>query len=160
MNRVQYMMTQLQRRLPEAGEESVHELAQFAAETYLKQAMFHSPRAIPDKSGQTKNIQMWRGRLFNTLLQQRMNPRKKSRYTRELFIPSYAVKLDRQKPHFVALKRGRLITQWASEKLGKKRGSVMVAAHPFINKANRIIGQNVNRIVSKKVHKKVRGSKK
>ena len=101
---VEYMLTHLQRKLPEAGEESVHELAQFAAETYLKQIMFHSPRVIPDKSGQTKNIQMWRGRLVNSLLQQRMNPRKPSRYTRELYLPYYAVALDRQRPHAVGLK--------------------------------------------------------
>jgi len=42
-----------------------------------------------------------------------------------------AIGLDRMQPHWVALKRGRLITQWAKDR-GVKGGAVFVTPHPYI----------------------------
>ena len=48
-----------------------------------------------------------------------------------VFVPRKGIMLDGMKPHFVALKRGRLITQWSRQK-GIKSKFIKVHPHPFI----------------------------
>lgn len=44
-----------------------------------------------------------------------------------------AMGLDRMRPHWVSLKRGRLITKWAEARLGKPiPRAIKVRAHPYI----------------------------
>ena len=47
-------------------------------------------------------------------------------------MPDYGIFLDRMNPHWVSLKPGRTITQWAKDKLKKTPRAIRVKAHPYI----------------------------
>ena len=72
-------------------------------------------------------IKKFRGELFNGIKAKKVN-----KNTWGIFIPRKGVFLDSMKPHWVALKKGRLITQWAEER-GVKGRAIKVHPHPFID---------------------------
>ena len=57
----------------------------------------------------------------------------KKKFGGRLWMPLHGIALDRQPWHWVSLKRGRIITQWAEEKLGIKGGGILVGPNPWIN---------------------------
>lgn len=151
--RVEYMLSKLQREIPNGGEEGITELLRFSAKTYLKQA-------------KVAGITAWRGKLFNSLELQAAQPNKYSRFSGYITMPYYAPMLDSMQPHWVALRRGRMITKWAMDKLSLGPRvtylpirKIYVKPHPFISQSNRIIGQNVRRIFETIINRKIRGSK-
>ena len=62
-----------------------------------------------------------------------IEPRKIRKGTYGIFMPLYGVFLDSMRPHLVALKRGRNITRWAQDNLGRKGGLIEVSPHPYID---------------------------
>ena len=102
----------------------------------------------------------------------RIEGRSISKFRAGIFIPSYLQKLDRMPPHYVSLKRGRKITEWARKYFGTQtrtgmsefyygprgaiKGAVFVTPHPFIdsgyrkmvNRLNIVANRIGNRIVS------------
>ena len=73
-------------------------------------------------------IKDWRRKLLS---RNGIKAKKLSKFTYGVQIPLYGVKLDSMRPHKVALKPGRLITQWARDK-GIKARVITVRPHPFI----------------------------
>lgn len=83
----------------------------------------------------TRQNLVWRKKLWN-----RIQARRISRNVSQLFIPIHGIRLDRMKPHWVKLKRSRLIRQWAMMKgnervknIAKRQGSIYVKPHPWID---------------------------
>ena len=82
----------------------------------------------------------WKDKIWNSIRAVKL-----SKFKSELRISLFGIYLDRMRPHWVALKRGRLITQWARERgvKGKtvrfRNGNVVrmifVKPHPFIDEA-------------------------
>lgn len=71
-------------------------------------------------------------------------------------MPLYGLALDRQRRHWVSLKRGRKITRWA-KKYGIKAKAIRVRRYPFINKGYRRMLGHANIIVNRMADKIVRG---
>ena len=59
----------------------------------------------------TKNQTIWRRNLWNSI-----QAKRRSKFMSEVVMAQYGIWLDRAKPHYVSLKRGRLITLWAMQK--------------------------------------------
>ena len=151
---VRFMLSGYQRTIPKAADKGVRKLASFAARTYLIQA-------------QKAGIKSWTGRFYGTFGGQISNPKKLGEHSYGVSVPAvkrgnvnYAIALDRMRPHWVPLKRGRLITQWAKKYNIKGYGitgnAVYVRPHPYINSANRIIGKNVKPIMENELNKAIR----
>jgi len=100
-----------------------------------------------------KTSQRWRNKIFRGIRAQKM-----SKFTSVVKIPIEGVWLDSMRPHWVSLKRGRLITQWAREKgfVGK---SIFVHPHPFINTALKKSRRNLPKELKRGVRKAFRRSK-
>ncbi len=71
----------------------------------------------------------WRGKLTKSI---RWEQRRRG-LIGNLFMLRYGIALDRMPPHYVSLKRGRKITQWAKDK-GFTGRSIFVKPHPFIDR--------------------------
>ena len=76
----------------------------------------------------------------NTPLYNSIKAKRVSRFVSTVSMPLRGIYLDRAQPHWVALKRGRNITNWAEAKYryrfnGKLPGAIFVKPHPFIEKA-------------------------
>ena len=123
------------------GNREAWNLMQFAAKSYIQSAI-------------NAGIKPWRNRLlkYGTGIE----PRKLGKGRYGLFIPYYGIHLDKMPPHFVSLKRGRLVTQWARAK-GITGKAIFVRPHPYImrgfgkvlNRLHNITGKRIaNRIVS------------
>ena len=87
----------------------------------------------------TRNGTIWRK---NQGLWGSIQARRQSKKISKVFMRRYGIYLDRMKPHYVALKRGRLIRQWALTKgnptikaIAEREGSIWVRPHPFISDA-------------------------
>ena len=87
----------------------------------------------------------WRKKLWNSI-----DVRKKNRSEYWLFMVKYGVYLDRMKPHWVKLKRGRLIRRWAEDKgndgvrlAAASQRSIFVRPHPFIDEC---LGSSLSRL--------------
>ena len=151
--KVQFMLTGYQRTIPKASIKGIKKLASFAAMTYLQQAR---------KAG----IRDWRGKFAGTFQKQITKPTKLGKNSYGVSVAplrrggvNYAIALDRMRPHWVKLRKGRLITKWAQDKLGLAGAvatKVFVKPHPYINNANRIIGRNVKRIVESEINKAIK----
>ena len=107
---------------------------------------------------------IWKIRLYNSI-----KAKKISNKESVIKAVNYAEAIDRARPHYVSLKRGRKIYQWTREKLGSKvktvlsfvrytkrggiKGAIYVTPTPFIDtamnrtlrKSKRIIEQGLNR---------------
>ena len=74
-----------------------------------------------------------------------------------------AMGLDSMRPHWVALKRGRLITQWARDrglidpKTGKLPRAIKVHKHPYINRGFGLMVNRLNSKTNKIANKIIRG---
>jgi len=149
--RVENMLSGYKRTLPQGVELGVDALTRFSAKTYGLQA-------------QAAGIRNWRGAFFGALAKQTVLPRKRSRFSNYVFVPLHGIFLDRMRPHWVSLKRGRLITQWAkSHGLGlegsvirETQNKIFVRPHPYVTAANRIIGRNTKRIMEQEINRKIR----
>lgn len=134
-------LNNLPNKLEKIGNREVWNLTQFGAGALIRSAK---------NVGQ---IKPWRNILMKFGVG--INPKKIRKNTYAIEIPSYGIKLDSMKPHHVSLKRGRNITKWAGDKLGRKTGSVFVRKHPFINAGfQRMVAQaeiTVNNIANKAV---------
>jgi len=123
-------------------------------------------------SAERAEITEWRGKMIAPI---QARKRRKGEYV--IKIPQIIARLDYLPSHFVALRRGRLITEWAKERFGTKRVSglskvyygprggilyqkgrrsaLFVTQRPFIergfmrmvNEANRTINRIANKIV-------------
>tara|TARA_Y100000310_G_scaffold223844_1_gene225715 strand:+ start:577 stop:1176 length:600 start_codon:yes stop_codon:yes gene_type:complete len=78
-------------------------------------------------------------------------------------VPLYLIALDRFKkqPHWVKLKRGRLITKWAQRKMGMPaftvggkpfEPSIKVKSHPWIDDGNSIARRRANTIIRQRLN--------
>ncbi len=105
-------MRELVRRVPKVGLRETWNLTQFGA------------RAIRESHERTS--EKFRGKISKGI-----RAKKLKHATYGINIPIEGIYLDRMAPHWVSLKRGRLITQWAKERgiVGK---SIKVHAHPFV----------------------------
>ena len=81
---------------------------------------------------------MWRGKLLDSVRWEQ-RPRGKIGALKML---QYGLALDRMRPHFVALKRGRKITKWAKEH-GIQGKGVFVKPHPYID---RILNKHIPKL--------------
>lgn len=73
-----------------------------------------------------------------------------------IVIPQYGIYLDRMSPHWVSLKPGRAITEWAKSKK-IHAGAIKVRPHPYINRGYRRLIAETNRRVNRIANKIVRG---
>ena len=85
----------------------------------------------------TRNRTRWRGLTWRSIRAVR-----ETRNRSVVKIRREGIWLDSARPHFVKLKHGRLIRQWALQKgndtireIAKREGSIYVKPHPFIDKA-------------------------
>ena len=155
--RAEGMLDGYKATLPEGAALGVKRLTQFAVKTYLDYS-YVAP-AVPATAYTLPGIRPWTGYFHGMMIQQMMEPRRVSKYSYYVAIPHYIHKLDRMRPHVVALKRGRMITRWAREHLGlegRLMSHITVHPHPFINRADRTIVRNAKRIVLSEMHKKVK----
>lgn len=85
----------------------------------------------------TRNQTVWRKKIWNSIQARRVNKQNSI-----VVINREGIYLDSMRPHYVKLKRGRLIRQWALAKgnvrvqaIAKRQGSIYVKPHPFIDEA-------------------------
>ena len=104
-------------------------------------------------SARNSGIQKWRGKLFNGI---KWRQKPKGRIGR-LFMPLHGIYLDSMRTHVVALKRGRLITSWASDKgvkgfrLSDGTRAIRVRKHPFIRKGYMMARPHLNTLLKQKI---------
>ena len=117
------------------------------------------------ESAMQAGIKEWRKKMIAPI---RAVKRNKGRYVVE--IPWTVARLDIMQSHYVALKPGRLITEWARDRFGTKvvsgksrvrygkkggiKGAVFVIRRPFLNRGFRRIVSRANRTV-KRIAKKI-----
>jgi len=107
------------------------------------------------ESAKAAGIRPFRGKLLSKA---GIRAEKISKFVYYVKMPYYGSYLDAMKTHYVALRRGRLITKWAQKYLGRTTGGVIVSAHPFIQtaflktarSAKKIIERELNRTIRKK----------
>lgn len=75
-----------------------------------------------------KGIRNWKRLLMSKT---GIQPIKISEATYGIAFPGYGIALDRMRPHWVNLSRGRPITAWARSK-GIKAKKIQVSPHPYI----------------------------
>ena len=99
---------------------------------------------------------------FERTISNGIKAKKLKKATYGIVIPRQGIFLDRMRPHWVALKRGRAITRWAKQrniinkKTGKLPRAIEVHAHPFVtdgylrmvNRLDIVANRIANRIVS------------
>lgn len=110
-------------------------------------------RALKASAKEAKIVD-WRGKL-----QSGIEARKLSKKRFGIFIPIHGIYLDRMKPHKVWVKKGRLIYQWAQQKLPNPplNRLMVVKPHPFIDRGyNRMVART-ERVANKIANKIVRG---
>ena len=137
------MLNGYKRTIPKAADKAAKKIAGMYADMYLL-SMY--------KSG----IEPWTGQGFGDLLAQSKNPVRLGQGEYGVVVPSYFVALDSMKPHWVSLKRGRSITQWAKAKLGVNSGKVFVRPHPWIRSANIRAGMKIRAIAEWEISKTIR----
>lgn len=108
----------------------------------------------------SKNL-MWKGRQGG--LWERTRARRLSKFRSIVFIPQYGLFLDSMTPHFVKLKRGRLIRRWAREKgephiqqIAQREGSIFVKPHPWIDRPLDLAVKRGTRFIQQAMDKVVR----
>jgi hypothetical protein len=105
----------------------------------------------------------WRHNIWNGI-----QARKQSKFTSIVVMPQEGVWLDSMRPHWVWLKRGRLITQWAKDRGVKGKFAyfnnapqrlVFVRPHPFIDAGIRRSRKRLTTELRKGVRKAFRKSR-
>ncbi|MHA1827953.1 MAG: hypothetical protein ACTSX6_04815 [Candidatus Heimdallarchaeaceae archaeon] len=139
--KVRNMLSGYVRTIPEATNRGVYNLARFGA------------KALKDEARRA-GIKHWGGGK-RQLLSNQTRARKLSKGNYVVVMPIHGKYLDSMQPHFVALKRGRLITKWAKEK-GIKASAIFVKPHPFIRPAVRRTISKAKKIVEKEVNRAVK----
>ena len=133
----------LSKRTKKIGDEEAGKLAQFGVEALMQSAAL-------------AGIAPWRGNLFGP---NGISVKRLAKHRYGIQIPMHGIFLDRMKPHYVSLKKGRLITQWATEKLGKRSGSIFVSPHPFIERGYKNMAKRANIVANRIANKIVRGKR-
>lgn len=108
----------------------------------------------------TKQRLRWRNKLWSGV-----QARRQTRNRSVVVVPRHGIWLDSMRPHFVKLKRGRLIRRWAMEKgnerikaVAKREGSIRVKPHPWIDTPIARSITNLNSIIRKRADKALRES--
>jgi hypothetical protein len=149
------------KKLPDNLANTVHKFAETLANSYRFQFLAQQKLAP-------------RGRLAARIHAQRL-----SRFRSVIKMPLGAYHLDTMKPHYVPLKRGRLITQWARKyyskanavrygKTGKSRvwrgprkgirgGYLYVTPDPFIETAERRVRHLLSKMLATELRKTLAG---
>lgn len=97
---------------------------------------------------------IWKGRLLKSIQVRRRGN------INQVTALGYGIMLDRMRPHWVSLKRGRNITKWARDKIGKPiPRAIFVRPHPWINRPVAQGLRNTNRIVTHEINKLLRQAK-
>lgn len=150
--KAQTFLTNLKTNMTRAGVEISKQGAGLAAQEYIR-------------SARMAGIQAWRGTFYNTLRRQTTRPVRLSKFTYGVSIAAmkraginYFIALDQMKPHFIKLRKNRIITKWAQSK-GIKAGAIKVEPHPFISRADKNIIRRVGKLAKKKVRQAARRSK-
>lgn len=141
--KVENMLNGYVRNLPKLQDRVPKKIARMYAAMYLTQL----PRS---------KISPFTGHLFTKLQSQMTNPVKLGKGSYGVEVPLHGIYLDRMRPHWVSLKRGRIITLWAKTKMKyyrKGMRSVFVIPHPWIRSANIRGGMNVRGIAEFEVNK-------
>lgn len=118
---VRNYLNKLPRIAEKIGNLEAWNLTQFGAKSLIQSAL-------------NAGIKPWRNKLLKYGMG--IEPRKLGKNRYGIFIPYYGIYLDQMAPHFVSLKRGRLISQWAKDK-GIKAKAIKVRPHPFIDSGYR-----------------------
>ncbi len=134
---VMNMLNALKRTLPASAREGVWNVTKKLEEELKKEVQ--------------KQGLIWRGKLLKNI-----EARKLSKDAFGIFMPYYGTYLDSMPTHWVALKRGRLITQWAKEKAPRAFGAIEVHKHPFIDKPLNKVRRQAKRIVENEINKTIR----
>ncbi len=93
---------------------------------------------------------------FTGKISKGIRARKLKRDTYGIFIPIEGIYLDRMVPHWVALKRGRLITEWAKQR-GIVGRAIKVQAHPFVANGYKMMLNRLDITANRIANKIVRG---
>ncbi len=139
--KVKNMITGYIRTIPEATARGSFELARFGAKQLKIQAM-------------AAGIKPWGGG-NRKLFSRQTRAKKAGKGVWQIVMPLHGKFLDSMRPHWVSLKRGRLITKWAKDK-GITAGSIFVRPHPFVASAVTVINQNAKRIIEKEINRTIR----
>ena len=89
--------------------------------TVSKREMWNLARkgaSLIKESARESGIKEWRNKMINPIMAKKIG---KGRY--KIVIPKIIARLDYMPGHYVALKPGRLITEWAKDRYGTKRVS-------------------------------------
>ncbi|MAG76428.1 MAG: hypothetical protein CL811_06660 [Colwelliaceae bacterium] len=120
-------------------------------------------------SAKQAGIESWRGNFYRTLDRQIQTPKKLGKFTYGVGIgnlkrgkTNYFIALDRMKGHGIKLRKNRIITKWAKDKLGiegRLARGIWVEPHPFIKRADRKTLKKIPKIAKKIIKNKARKSK-
>jgi hypothetical protein len=151
------MLERLNKRIPQAAQEGLRELADLAVQN-LKTSAYN---AGIKHWGKGKERSIFRGGIH----------KRKTKTGYDIIMSRHGVYLDSMRSHWVALKRGREITRWALDRgiaIPRGRGyrpvatiypvgltKVYVRKHPFIHDAFIKTVKKV-KIVEKKINKTIR----
>jgi hypothetical protein len=100
-----------------------------------------------------RTSERWRYKIYNGI-----KARKKSKFTSVVVVPLEGIALDSMKTHWVSLKKGRLITEWAEDK-GINASAIEVHKHPFIDAGLRRVRKRLTTELRKGVRKAFRKSR-
>lgn len=144
LDRVSQLANRLNRRVPEVVGDSMLQIG-VDTSNEIKRQLISQTKSAP-----------------RTKMASRIYPKKVSKNQVNIMMPQQADWLDRMKPHYVSLRRGRNITSWANKyfgssiKTGKSKvfqsngmfkGAIYVTPDPFVNKAlNRVRARYKNRL--------------
>lgn len=105
----------------------------------------------------TKNKTVWRGKLWGSI-----NARMINKQNSIVAMSKEGLYLDRMTPHYVKLKRGRLIQRWALMKgaagvqaVARRQGSIYVRPHPFIDVSVAKTINGIDRILMKRLNRAI-----
>jgi hypothetical protein len=138
--KIENMLNGYERNLPAAMDKMSKKIASMYAACYLMQ--FPQSRISP-----------FTGHTYTLVESQIYNPTKLGRYHYGVKVPLYMVMLDSMRSHYVSLRRGRNITQWAKLKLGYTPRKLIVHKHPWIRSAHIKAGKNVRNIAEFEINK-------
>ncbi len=97
---------------------------------------------------------IWRGKLLKET-----RARKLTKDSYGIFMPLYGKQLDEMRTHAVQLRRGKLITKWAQDKMPNPPaagGYITVRKHPFIDAPFNKVVRQTKKIVEKEINKAIR----
>ena len=96
-----------------------------------------------------QNTEAWKGRI-----RRGMKPKKIVKGTYGIEFSKQAIGIDRMRPHWVSLKRGRLITEWARAR-GIKKRAIWVTKKPYIEAGYLKMLGRLDQIILKRIADKI-----